>query len=293
MAQRINPIFEVSEDMPQLVEISISKIQPNPNQPRKTLSESEVGKLAESIGRVGLLSPIVVVKTDDPETFTLAAGQRRLKAYEKLARSTIPAIIAATGDPVELAMIENIQRVDPNPVEMADAFAGMIARYNYTHDQIAEMLSKPRTTVTEWLLLNDLPDEIKEECRALDINKTLLVALVRTDDPDERQRLWVDIKARRVTTREAQRRQREGTPLPAADVPKELKPVVRAIESTRRVHDTLRKIRASSLAGHADKLEELRVLHRQIGNLITKLSKDSQKAAEAVDLEKEPEAAEA
>jgi ParB family transcriptional regulator, chromosome partitioning protein len=292
MAKRINPIFDVSQDMPQLIELSISKIEPNPNQPRKTFSETELAKLVDSIGRVGLLSPIVVVKTDNPETFTLAAGQRRLRAYEKLAKSTIPAIIA-TGDPVELAMIENIQRVDPNPIEMADAFAGMIDRFNYTHDQIAEIISKPRTTITEWLLLNELPDEIKEECRALDINKTLLVALVRTDDADERQRLWIDIKAGTVTTREAQRRQREGASPPPTDVPKELRPVVRAIETTRRVHDTLKKIRASTLAGHADKLEELRSLHRQIGNLITKLTKDSQTATEAPDLEKEPAAAEA
>lgn len=282
MARR-NSIYGISADTPQLVELPIESVRPNPRQPRKIVNQETITSLARSIEREGLHQPIVVLRTDDPEVYMLGAGQRRLLAFKRLERQTIPAMIAATQNPAEIALTENLQREDLHPLDAAEAMAGLMDDYNYTHEQLAEIVGEKRTTVTEWLSLRNLPEDIKEQCRALDIGKTGLVALARLlDRPQEMQQLWDDLRAgKRITTRELQRRQRGGGSSEAApaDIPRELKPVTRIMETSHRVLESLRKLNPAALAKHTDQLDELKTLHQRIGKLITKLTAESKKHA--------------
>jgi len=282
MARR-NSIYGISADTPHFVELPLENIRPNPHQPRKMVNEKTLDRLAKSIEREGLHQPIVVVRTDNPDVYILGAGQRRLLAHQKLDRQTIPAMIAKTDNPAEIALTENLQREDLHPMDAAEAMGGLMADYGYTQEQLAEFLGERRTTVTEWLSINNLPDEIKEKCRALDIGKTHLVALARLiDRPDEMQGLWEQLRAgERFTTRELQRRQRGGALAEpeSSDVPRELKPVVRIMDATTRLHEALKKIKPATLAKHPARLDELQALHRQIGRQLTRLATQSRKAS--------------
>src|SRR5690242_18017366 len=120
---RSNKIFALSPDMPQLVEVPVASIHENPYQPRKILTQESIDQLAANIEKKGLLFPPVVLKTEDKDIYTLAAGQRRLKAWKKLGREMIPVIIAASGHPLEMALIENLQREDPHPMDMAESIS--------------------------------------------------------------------------------------------------------------------------------------------------------------------------
>jgi ParB/RepB/Spo0J family partition protein len=280
MARR-NSVYGISPHTPQFVELPIESIQPNPHQPRKTVNEETIDRLAKSIEREGLHQPIVVIRTDDPDVYILGAGQRRLLAHIKLERQTIPAMIAKTDNPAEIALTENLQREDLHPMDAAEAMAGLMTDYEYTQEQLGEFLGERRSTVTEWLSINTLPDQVKEQCRALDLRKTHLVALARlADQPDELRAALDRIgSGDRISTRELQSRQR-GRQAPArpADVPKALLPVIRAIETTHRVRDQLAKIKPSSIiTSHPDELTELRELHKEIGGLIRKLEKGGDK----------------
>jgi ParB/RepB/Spo0J family partition protein len=285
MARR-NSIYGISADTAQFVELPIESIQPNPRQPRKMVNEDTLERLAKSIEREGLHQPIVVIRTDDPDVYILGAGQRRLLAHEKLNRQTIPAMIAKTDNPAEIALTENLQREDLHPIDSAAAMAGLMTDYGYTHEQVAEFLGERRTTVTEWLSINQLPEEIKNECRALDIGKTHLVALARLlDRPDEMQELWEQLRAgHKFTTRELQRRQRGGSLNEAenVDIPRELKPVLSA---TARAYEALKKVKPLTFARHTERLAELQSLHKQIGRLINKLAGESKKVAAPEDAE--------
>lgn len=279
MARR-NSMFGLSPDMPQFIEARIENIRPNPHQPRKTINDKNIERLAENIAQTGLKQPIVLVKTEDPDIYILGAGQRRLLAHQKLGRDTIPAMIAVTGSPAEIALTENLQREDLNPLDAAEAMARLMEEYGYTQEQLADFLGEQRSTVTEWLSINKLPEKIKQECRALDtVGKTHLVALARLlDRHEEMLELWEQLRAgRRISTRELQRRQRGGAAEEPelCDVPREFKPVMRIMKVTNQLHEALKKIKPATLVGHSERLDELKVLHHQIGRLIAKLAKQS------------------
>ncbi len=128
--------FGASPDLPKIVEISLSEIQPNPDQPRKTFDEVKLQELAGSIERQGLLQPIIVKKrAGDDVGYLLVAGERRFRAHHRLQKATIPAIITE-GNPDEIALIENLQREELNPLEEAEALQRMMERYRYTQEGV-------------------------------------------------------------------------------------------------------------------------------------------------------------
>jgi ParB family chromosome partitioning protein len=282
---RRNAMFGLSPRMPHMVEVAITAVRENPYQPRKMLSEESIDAMVESIREHGLLFAPVVLKTDDPDVYILAAGQRRLKALEKLGWETIPITVAEKGNALEIALIENLQREDPHPLDMAEAVAQLAAEFDYTHQKIAAIIGERRTTVTEWLTIAKLTDAIKQECRALDtITKMHLVALARlSDDPEQQHAALEQIRAG-ASTRELRSRRggRPTTPRPA-DIPKALLPVIRVIETTHKVRDALATIQPSAaITNHPERLTELRELLKEIGSIIKKLERGEpkQKVAE-------------
>lgn len=140
-----------------VVDLEISLIQANPNQPRKIFDEEKLDELSSSIIEHGLLQPITVIQNDD-DTFTLVSGERRLRAHKLAKLDTIKSIVLDidTLKLRELALIENIQRDDLNIVELAYSYAQLINEHNITHEELSKKVFKSRTSITNTLRLLQL-----------------------------------------------------------------------------------------------------------------------------------------
>ena len=144
-----------------IVEINVELIDPNPFQPRKVFSDDELVELAESIEQHGLIQAIVVRKVGD--RYQLISGERRTRATKLAGLPTIKAqVYENVGDKAmaEWALIENIQRVDLNPVEVARSYQQLINNHNYTHDDLSKIVSKSRSAITNSLRLLKLPEVV-------------------------------------------------------------------------------------------------------------------------------------
>lgn len=144
------------------LEVEISKITPNPFQPRRIFSNEEIQELADSIRIKGLLQPILLRKHG--EGFQIVAGERRFRAMRSLGKTEIPAQVrdqVSDRDMMEMALIENLQRVQLNPIEEALAFEALINECGVTHEEIADQLGKSRSAVTNTLRLLKLDPEVR------------------------------------------------------------------------------------------------------------------------------------
>jgi ParB family chromosome partitioning protein len=145
-----------------LVLLPVDSIRANPSQPRRHFDDDALIGLAESIRQDGVMQPVVVRRAGDGDGYELVAGERRLRASKLAGLETIPAILREADDraSAELALIENLQRADLNPVERALAFRALADRYQLTHAQIGERVGMDRASVSNHLRLLDLDDEI-------------------------------------------------------------------------------------------------------------------------------------
>jgi ParB family chromosome partitioning protein len=147
-----------------VLEVALDRVARNPSQPRTSFGEEQLGELAASIAVHGVLQPIVVrVATDGG--YELIAGERRLRAARMAGLESIPAIVRDTDDPetsLELALIENIQRENLNPIETALAYRELIDRFGLTHDAVARQVGKSRVAVSNSLRLLDLAPETRQ-----------------------------------------------------------------------------------------------------------------------------------
>lgn len=141
--------------------IPVERIRPNPHQPRKTFDPQALDELKASIGEHGVLVPILV--RERGEGYELIAGERRWRACAALQRSTVPAIVRASDDreSLEVAIIENLQRENLNPLEEAAGIAELIDSHDFTQEQVAQRLGKSRPAVTNSLRLLGLPEAVK------------------------------------------------------------------------------------------------------------------------------------
>lgn len=142
-------------------EIPTSAIRPNTNQPRSTFPEAGIRELAASIREVGILQPLVVRSTDGG--FELIVGERRLRAAKEAGLDRVPVLIrqAADNESMELALVENLQREDLNPLETAAAYQALMESFGITKEALANRLGKSRAAVTNTLRLAHLPDRIR------------------------------------------------------------------------------------------------------------------------------------
>jgi len=143
--------------------VSINKIIPNRNQPRQEFDTEEMDNLTQSIERSGILQPLTVRELED-EKYELIAGERRLRAAQALGLESVPVYILSVEADVEMmeyALVENVQRVDLNPIEEAEAYAMLSGKYDLSHDAIAKRVGKNRSTIANSLRLLKLPPEIK------------------------------------------------------------------------------------------------------------------------------------
>jgi len=144
-----------------VLEVEIEKIKANPMQPRKRFVDFQLEELANSIKEHGIIQPLIVTKNNDG--FQLIAGERRLRASKIAGLKKVPIVIRKADDQekLELALIENIQREDLNPIDLAKAYKQLINEFNITQEQVAEKVGKSRSTVTNILRMLKLPEEIQ------------------------------------------------------------------------------------------------------------------------------------
>lgn len=159
--------------------IPLSLIEANPEQPRTSLGNIE--ELAASIREKGVLEPILVRQLGS-NTYQIISGERRFRAAALAGLDEIPAIELDVDDKeqVEIALVENIQRKDLTAFEEAEGFLLLQQKFGYTHEKISQVIGKSRTTITETLLINEIPDRIRAMCREAGIsNKSVLVQVAR------------------------------------------------------------------------------------------------------------------
>lgn len=144
------------------VEMPVERISPNPHQPRQVMRQDELQELANSISEHGLIQPLVVTQAG-PNQYQIIAGERRWRASQLAGLTHVPVVIKETTPQqmLELAIVENIQRADLNPLEEAQAYAQLMAEFGLTQEAVAERVGKSRTAVANTVRLLNLPDEIK------------------------------------------------------------------------------------------------------------------------------------
>ncbi|TMA56974.1 MAG: ParB/RepB/Spo0J family partition protein [Deltaproteobacteria bacterium] len=173
-----------------LTSVSLADVQPNPDQPRKHFAPDKLAELADSIKARGLLQPIIVRRVETG--YQLLAGERRFRAAQLAGLDKLPALIRSADDPLEIALIENLQREDLSPLEEAEGLAQLIERHGYSHREIAELLGKSRPYVSNTLALTRLPESVKADLRrdGPAVSRELLMGVARQEDPDAALALW-------------------------------------------------------------------------------------------------------
>ena len=158
----VEKIIEKVIEKPAEIMIKVDEIEPNRNQPRKNFDEDSLHELAESIRHVGVIQPLLLQKADG--YYQIIAGERRWRAARLAGLTEIPAIIKEFSpmETVEVALIENIQREDLNPIEEAQAFQRLISEFGLKQDEAAERVSKSRTAVTNALRLLKLDERVQQ-----------------------------------------------------------------------------------------------------------------------------------
>jgi len=151
----------IVEARDRIIELDVNQVQPNPDQPRSHFDEDDINSLAESIRTSGLLQPIIVRK-DGPSYFVIA-GERRLRAAKRAGMGRIKSIVihASEEDNLSLALIENVQRTNLNPIEEAKAYRTLIHRFKLKQQDIAQRVGKDRTTIANLIRLLHLPEQIQ------------------------------------------------------------------------------------------------------------------------------------
>jgi len=146
----------------ELLEVPIGAIEPNPQQPRVSFDPAALAELADSIRQHGLLQPLIATRLGNGD-YQLIAGERRLRAAKLAGLSTVPVVLkeASQQQQLELALIENLQRADLDPIEAARAYAVLEDQFGLTHERIAERVGKSRSTVSETLGLLKLPHDVQ------------------------------------------------------------------------------------------------------------------------------------
>jgi len=243
-----NPVQSEAPPGSDLQQIQVADISPNRFQPRRTFTEPELAELEASIKASGLLQP-VVVRTRGDGKWELVAGERRLRAVSRLGWSEIPAVVRDFDDRamLTLALVENLQRSDLNPLEEAEGYQRLIDEFGLTQQQVADAVGKDRTSITNLLRVLTLQPAVRQLVERGHISAGHARALLPIKDERRQLELANEIVARQLSVREVEARARTMTAQPAvpARVPTVMSPVEPASTSadpaTKRIEELLRK----------------------------------------------------
>jgi ParB family transcriptional regulator, chromosome partitioning protein len=176
----------VVQDIRSLRHVPIELLQANPNNPRKHFNEDELNTLAASLKEKGLLQPLVVRPKADGK-FEIVAGERRWRASQKAGLHELPVLIRELDDKeaLEIALIENVQRADLNPLEEAKAYRQLVDQYGHTQQQLADAIGKSRSHVANTMRLLNLPEATQIQIETGSLTAGHARALIATDSPEE------------------------------------------------------------------------------------------------------------
>ncbi|HNW28155.1 MAG TPA: ParB/RepB/Spo0J family partition protein [Spirochaetota bacterium] len=206
-----------------IVELAVDSVLPNPDQPRMTFDELEIKGLAASIQAVGLLQPIIVRRTGD--NYYVVAGERRLRAVKHAGMKKIRAIVIEADEVknLTLALIENIQRTNLNPIEEAEAYKVLINRFSLKQQDIAAQVGKDRATIANTLRLLQLPSEIQESLSSGDISTGHAKVLLSVSGSRQMELFReilnkaVSVRALEQLVQESEKKQKPGKKKPGKD----------------------------------------------------------------------------
>ncbi len=175
--------------------VDVDKIKPNPNQPRREFDQQALQDLSDSITQIGLVQPITVRDMQDG-TYMIIAGERRWRASQMAGLDSIPAYIRTVDDEnmMEMALVENIQREDLNPMEIALAYQHLLEQYGMTQEQLSERVAKSRSAVTNYLRLLKLPGNIQVALENKELDMGHARALLSLSDPTLQNQVFQAIK---------------------------------------------------------------------------------------------------
>lgn len=231
-------------------ELPIDFISPNPNQPRTAMDADQIDELSDSIGKVGVLQPIIV--RPHAEGYQIIAGERRWRAAKAAGLTKVPVRVMASTETeaLALALIENLQRQDLNAIEEARGYRRLIAEYGMTQAELADRVSKSRSAVTNTLRLLDLPEDVQELMYANKLTAGHARAVLSLTDEAQRIRLAHRIVDEGLSVRDAENLARliaagQGERMPRPISPKSYKVVARKLRrllsTTVRVRQTVKK----------------------------------------------------
>jgi len=196
--------------------VEVDKIKPNPFQPRREFDEAKLNDLARSIRQYGVIQPLTVTRREIQKPdggiateYELVAGERRLRASKIAGVATVPALIRETEDDdktkLELAIVENLQREDLNPVDRAKAFAQLVTEFGFKHSEVAQKVGKSREYVSNSIRLLALPQEMLDALMAGKINEGhTRPLLMLADRPEEQNTLFKEVVLKRLTVRDTE-----------------------------------------------------------------------------------------
>jgi ParB family chromosome partitioning protein len=244
-----------------LTALPLSAVRPNAAQPRRHFDPDALAELAASIAQHGILQPVIVKR--DGDGYLIMAGERRYRAAQLVGLSVIPAIVRED-DPLEIAIIENLQREDLSPLEEAEGLGALIDQYGYTHETLAELIGKSRPYVSNTLALRRLPPAIKEAYHASpDVSREILISVARAPSPEKQDVLWRLARLRKLSVQRF-RSEQAGEPAGRADV----------VEVARALRRLGRKLRALDVVGlvPAERQRLERLLRRMQARLLRTLA---------------------
>ncbi|WP_339108606.1 ParB/RepB/Spo0J family partition protein [Thioclava sp. GXIMD4216] len=215
--------------------IPIEKIEPNPEQPRRHFDEQALQELADSIREKGVIQPLIVrVHPSKSDMYEIVAGERRWRASQLAQLHELPVIIRDFNDTevLEVAIIENIQRADLNPLEEALSYRQLMDRFGHTQEKVAEALSKSRSHIANLLRLLNLPDEVQEYLRDGRLTAGHARAMITADDPIG---LAKEAVSKGLSVREVERKAKS----PTAEKKPKNRPVIEKDADTRALEADL------------------------------------------------------
>jgi ParB family chromosome partitioning protein len=265
-------------------ELRLDQIVPNPKQPRREFSESELQELQLSLQTSGLLQPIAVRPRGDGR-FELIAGERRFRAASRLGWITIPAVIRDVSDEqlLSLALVENLQREDLNPIEEAQGYRQLINEFGLAHQQVAQAVGKDRSTVTNALRLLSLPEDVQHLVRDGSLTLGHARALLGVPSGTSLGELARKVVAQRLSVREVERLVQEAKPTVKRNRDAENQLTVSEVPEVRRLTDRLRRFLQTDVAVQVDSAGRGEVRIRfysaddfnRVFELMTRSSKDA------------------
>ena len=246
--QRDAPVQSDAPAQSDLRQVQIADILPNRFQPRRAFTEPELAELEASIKASGLLQPVVVRAQSDGK-WELVAGERRLRAVSRLGWSEIPAVVRDFDDRamLTLALVENLQRSDLNPLEEAEGYQRLIDEFGLTQQQVADAVGKDRTSITNLLRVLTLQPAVRQLVERGHITAGHARALLPIKDERRQLELANEIVARQLSVREVEARARTLTAEPSLPTPASVRTApsspttTHADPATRRIEEQLRK----------------------------------------------------